>query len=64
MCKGQHGLPFTREIASLASLPETYQMLQKTCRDFADVELKPIAEKIDKNHLFPKEQIKKMGELG
>lgn len=39
-------------------------MLQKTCRDFADNELKPIASKIDKEHLYPKEQIKKMGELG
>lgn len=39
-------------------------MLQKTCRDFADNELKPIAAKIDRNHLYPEEQIKKMGELG
>lgn len=39
-------------------------MLQKTCRDFADGELKPIAAKIDRDHLYPKEQIKKMGELG
>jgi len=39
-------------------------MLQKTCRDFADNELKPIAAKIDKEHLFPKDQVKKMGELG
>lgn len=34
------------------------------CRDFAEEELKPIAAEIDKKHLFPKEQIKKMGELG
>ncbi|XP_045469178.1 short-chain specific acyl-CoA dehydrogenase, mitochondrial [Harmonia axyridis] len=53
-----------RGIASLASLPETHQMLQKTCRDFADGELKPIAAKTDREHLYPKEQIKKMGELG
>lgn len=39
-------------------------MLQKTCRDFADNELKPIAAKIDREHLYPKEQIQKMGELG
>uniref|UniRef100_V5I817 Short-chain specific acyl-CoA dehydrogenase, mitochondrial n=1 Tax=Anoplophora glabripennis TaxID=217634 RepID=V5I817_ANOGL len=54
----------TRGIASLAALPETHQMLQKTCRDFAEGELKPIAAKIDREHLYPKEQIKKMGELG
>lgn len=39
-------------------------MLQKTCRDFADNELIPIAGKLDKEHLFPHEQIKKLGELG
>lgn len=39
-------------------------MLYKTCRDFAEGELKPIAAKLDKEHLYPKEQIKKMGELG
>ncbi|KAL1501447.1 hypothetical protein ABEB36_006764 [Hypothenemus hampei] len=53
-----------RNIASLAALPETHQMLQKTCRDFADAELKPHAAKHDREHLYPKEQIKKMGELG
>lgn len=39
-------------------------MLQKTCRDFAEGELKPIAADIDKNHRYPTEQIRKMGELG
>lgn len=39
-------------------------MLQKTCRDFADNELKPIAAKIDREHMYPKEQVQKMGELG
>ncbi|KAJ8982574.1 hypothetical protein NQ317_005045 [Molorchus minor] len=53
-----------RYIACLSALSETHQMLQKTCRDFAEGELKPIAAKIDREHLYPKEQIKKMGELG
>ncbi|XP_064615183.1 short-chain specific acyl-CoA dehydrogenase, mitochondrial-like [Liolophura sinensis] len=39
-------------------------MLQKTCRDFADNELIPIAGQLDKNHTYPKEQVKKLGELG
>lgn len=39
-------------------------MLQKTCRDFTEGELKPIAAKIDREHLYPAEQIRKMGELG
>ena len=47
-----------------ASLSETHEMLQKTCRDFAEGELKPIASKLDKEHLFPAEQVKKLGELG
>ncbi|KAF7400295.1 hypothetical protein HZH66_005479 [Vespula vulgaris] len=53
-----------RSIASISSLSETHQMLYKTCRDFAEGELKPIADKLDKGHIYPKEQIKKMGELG
>jgi butyryl-CoA dehydrogenase len=32
-------------------------MLQKTCRDFAEGELKPIAAKLDREHLFPEEQV-------
>jgi len=39
-------------------------MLHKTCRDFAESELKPLAAKCDREHLYPKEQICKMGELG
>ncbi|VDI27709.1 butyryl-CoA dehydrogenase [Mytilus galloprovincialis] len=53
-----------RPLSSLAELSETHQMLQKTCRDFADNELVPIAGKLDKDHQFPLEQIKKLGELG
>ncbi|XP_037930213.1 short-chain specific acyl-CoA dehydrogenase, mitochondrial-like [Teleopsis dalmanni] len=53
-----------RQIACLASLPETHQMLQKTLKDFADAELKPLAGKHDKEHLYPAQQIRKMGELG
>ncbi|KAG6463673.1 short-chain specific acyl-CoA dehydrogenase, mitochondrial [Manduca sexta] len=54
----------SRCIASLSSLPDTYQMLYKTCRDFAEGELKPNAAKYDREHLYPCEAIKKMGELG
>lgn len=34
------------------------------CRDFAEGELKPVAAETDRKHLFPEEEIKKMGELG
>lgn len=53
-----------RTVSSLVELPETHEMLRKTCRDFADKELIPIAAKLDKQHLFPTEQVKKLGELG
>ncbi|XP_071945358.1 short-chain specific acyl-CoA dehydrogenase, mitochondrial-like isoform X3 [Antedon mediterranea] len=49
---------------SLASLSETHAMLRKTCRDFADNELAPIAGELDKEHRYPKEQVKMMGDLG
>ncbi|XP_054724617.1 short-chain specific acyl-CoA dehydrogenase, mitochondrial-like [Uloborus diversus] len=53
-----------RTISNSYSLPETHKMLQKTCREFAEKELQPVAAKFDKEHLYPKEQIKKLGELG
>ncbi|KAL4711940.1 hypothetical protein ACJJTC_006109 [Scirpophaga incertulas] len=54
----------SRNIASLSALSETYQMLFKTCRDFAEAELKPNAAKYDKEHLYPGDAIRKMGDLG
>lgn len=53
-----------RCVSSLANLPETHEMLRKTCRDFAENELKPIAGNLDKDHKFPLEQIRQIGELG
>ncbi|XP_072456347.1 short-chain specific acyl-CoA dehydrogenase, mitochondrial isoform X1 [Notamacropus eugenii] len=45
-------------------LPETHQMLRQTCQDFAEKELAPVAGQLDKEHLFPGDQVKKMGKLG
>jgi len=55
-----------RRISSIPSinLSETHLMLKQTCRDFAEKELAPQAGKIDKQHMFPGDLIKKMGELG
>ncbi|RZF41205.1 hypothetical protein LSTR_LSTR011586 [Laodelphax striatellus] len=55
---------WTRGIASISTLSETHQMLYKSCRDFAENELKPNAAKFDREHLYPAEQIKQMGSLG
>lgn len=47
-----------------AELPDTHQMLRQTCRDFAEKELIPIAGQLDKEHRFPADQVKKMGQMG
>merc|ERR1711973_524624 len=57
-------LPLVRNSSVLASLPETHELLRKTCRDFAEGELKPNAAKFDREHLFPQDQVRMMGELG
>ena len=49
-----------RHVSNLAKLSETHEMLRKTCRDFADNELVPIAASLDKEHKYPEEQVKKM----
>lgn len=54
------GLSQIRTVSSLVELPETHEMLRKTCRDFADKELIPIAAKLDKQHLFPTEQVENL----
>lgn len=45
-------------------LKEEHVMIGQTCRSFAETELMPIASKIDKEHFFPAEQVRKLGELG
>jgi len=46
------------------TLSETHAEIQKMCRDFADKDLAPKAAKHDQEHLFPKEQVAKLTELG
>ncbi|KAM8704624.1 hypothetical protein ACLKA7_009135 [Drosophila subpalustris] len=53
-----------RGIACLAALSETNQILQKTCRDFANAELAPHARRHDREELFPAEQVRRLGEMG
>src|SRR5574340_1095410 len=40
------------------------QMVQKLCREFAEEEIKPRAEEMDRSGEFPYEIVRKMGELG
>src|SRR5215467_9919754 len=46
------------------SLNEEQQAIRDTCREFAEQEIKPIAEEIDRTCEFPYDVVRKMGELG
>ncbi|MEZ4704964.1 MAG: acyl-CoA dehydrogenase [Bdellovibrionota bacterium] len=46
------------------TLTEEQQQLKQLARDFAENELRPIARQIDLTGTFPKEAVKKLGELG
>src|SRR5690349_8906432 len=45
-------------------LPDELKALQELCKKFSNEELKPVADRIDKESRYPKKQIKKLGELG
>jgi butyryl-CoA dehydrogenase len=45
-------------------LTDEQRMIQAMVRDFAEKEVKPIAEEIDREEKVPTENIKKMGQLG
>lgn len=45
-------------------LTENHKLFKKTIREFCNKELKPIAEKIDKEEYFPETLYKKMGQMG
>jgi len=46
--------------SSLFTLTESQEMLRKTCRDFADRELKPVAGEIDKKHEYPRALVREI----
>ena len=45
-------------------LTEEQRMIRDLARDFADKEVRPIAEAIDRESRFPRETVARMGELG
>ncbi|HWM78069.1 MAG TPA: acyl-CoA dehydrogenase family protein, partial [Methylomirabilota bacterium] len=45
-------------------LTEEQRMIQDVARDFAEKELRPIAGAIDREARFPRETVRRMGELG
>lgn len=52
-----------RSISNVQSInfSDTHLMLKSTCRDFADNEITPLAAKIDREHLYPADIIRKIG---
>jgi short-chain 2-methylacyl-CoA dehydrogenase len=46
------------------TLNEEQQAIRETCRDFAEQEIKPLAEEMDRTGEFPYQVVRKMGELG
>jgi short/branched chain acyl-CoA dehydrogenase len=45
-------------------LSDEQRLLRDTVRDFANQEVKPVAEELDRTKAFPYDLVKKMGELG
>src|SRR6187455_3542504 len=45
-------------------LSEEQELIRRTVRDFAEGEVKPVAEELDREKRFPYEIVAKLGELG
>ena len=45
-------------------LPDDHRLLQETVRDFAQQQIAPVAEELDREKRFPYEIVEKMGGLG
>ncbi len=44
-------------------LPEDHRLLRSTVREFAEHEVAPVAEELDRNHAFPYEIVRRLGDL-
>ena len=45
-------------------LPDDHELIRRTVRDFAEGEVAPVAEELDRTKAFPYEIVKQLGELG
>ena len=45
-------------------LTDEQAMVQAMAREFAESEIKPVAEELDREERFPHETVKRLGELG
>ncbi|EWM24154.1 short-chain specific acyl- mitochondrial [Nannochloropsis gaditana] len=53
-----------RAYTSVSTLPEEYRSIRDMVRSFADTELVPNAAQWDREHVFPADQVKAIGEMG
>jgi short-chain 2-methylacyl-CoA dehydrogenase len=44
-------------------LPDDHRLLRSTVREFAEQEIAPVAEELDRTHAFPYEIVRRLGEL-
>ncbi|MBV9337765.1 MAG: acyl-CoA dehydrogenase family protein [Solirubrobacterales bacterium] len=44
-------------------LPDHHRLLQRTVRDFAEQEIAPVAEELDRTHAFPYDIVRRLGQL-
>jgi short-chain 2-methylacyl-CoA dehydrogenase len=44
-------------------LPDHHRLLQQTVREFAEQEIAPVAEELDRTHSFPYDIVRRLGEL-
>ena len=44
-------------------LSDHHRLLQRTVREFAEQEIAPVAEELDRNHAFPYDIVRRLGEL-
>lgn len=51
-------------LPEMGSLSETHDILRRSIADFAEKELTPVAGELDKISSFPRELVKKMGDMG
>ncbi|KXJ77782.1 hypothetical protein RP20_CCG006571 [Aedes albopictus] len=57
-------VPIIRRQFSVCELPKDLRQVQKTCRNFAERELQPIAAELDREARFPAKQIAQLANLG
>jgi butyryl-CoA dehydrogenase len=54
----------SRSFTSYTELPEEHAMLREMCQQYAAKNLAPIAGELDREHRFPAQQVKEIGEMG